>query len=140
MKQGCPLSGNLFLLVVEVLALKIRQNQKIKGIKIDDTVKTLSQYADDLWTSTEFDRQSFNGLKYEFQQFQRFSGLNINYNKTEILRIGALRKTDAQFYSELPLQWSDGPFKILGIDITADLQETANLNYKKKTRKSRKHV
>jgi hypothetical protein len=34
-KQGCPISANLFVLIVEVLATAIRNNPKILGIAID---------------------------------------------------------------------------------------------------------
>ena len=49
-KQGCPLSGSLFVLIIEILALKIRQNPSIKGISMGEYVQTLAQYTDDLWT------------------------------------------------------------------------------------------
>ena len=46
-----------------------------------------------------------------------------------MLRIGSLRNTDAKCYSEFPIQWSDGPVKILGIDVLADVKEMAEINY-----------
>ena len=94
----------------------MRQNPKIKGIRLDqDCVKTLSQYANDSWTATEFEVQSFHAVLGEFKEFEEFSGLKINYSKTEILRTGALKKSDARFYSRLPLHCSDGPIKILSM-------------------------
>ena len=105
MKQGCPLSGNLFILIVEIIGLKIRQNQNIKGTHIEDQTKALPQYANDLWMSTEFEQNTFIQLMNEFDAFARYTGLKINYDKTEILRIGSLQNTDAQFYSRLPLHW-----------------------------------
>ena len=47
-RQGCPLSGILFTIGIEILANAIRNTNDIKGIEIDDT-KTikLTQYADD---------------------------------------------------------------------------------------------
>jgi hypothetical protein len=46
-KQGCPLSALLFILVVETLANSIRKNPRIAGIKIGKTTWKISQYADD---------------------------------------------------------------------------------------------
>ena len=51
-----------------------------------------------------------------------------------MLRIGSLQNTDAQYYSNLPLIWSDGPIRVLGIEVTADMNtnsNTVNNNYNK---------
>ena len=47
-RQGCPLSPILFILSAELLAQKIRQSSKSKGIKLPGNVEVkLSQFADD---------------------------------------------------------------------------------------------
>ena len=47
-RQGCPLSPLLFILCVEILAQKIRQNPKITGIELPYSCEAkLSQFADD---------------------------------------------------------------------------------------------
>ena len=43
--------------------------------------------------------------------------------------MGSLNKTNAQFYSRLPLTWSDGPIKILGMEVCVDNKNTAKINY-----------
>ena len=45
--QECPLSPLLFTIVLEVLAMAIRQNKEIQGIQIGKEVK-LSLFADDM--------------------------------------------------------------------------------------------
>ena len=46
--KGCPLSPILFILSAELLAQKIRQSSKSKGIKLPNNVEVkLSQFADD---------------------------------------------------------------------------------------------
>ena len=46
-RQGCPLSPLLFNIVLEVLAIGIREEKEIKGIQIGKEVK-LSLFADDM--------------------------------------------------------------------------------------------
>ena len=46
-RQGCPLSPQLFNIVLEVLATAIRAEKEIKGIQIRKEVK-LSLFADDM--------------------------------------------------------------------------------------------
>ena len=46
-RQGCPLSPYLFILGVEILACKIRQNKEMQGIKVFNSEAKISQFADD---------------------------------------------------------------------------------------------
>ena len=128
-KQGCPLSSLIFNLVVEIIGLKLRQSKDIKGIKLYGTEKKLGQFADDLWTATKYDKGSFKAQMRIFKEYQAFTGLSINYNKTEVMRIGSLKYTDAKLYSDLPLKWSDGPVRILGLDIYSQTELTIKRNY-----------
>ena len=70
-----------------------------------------------------------------FAAFENFSGLHINYNKTKIMRLGLAAKTNARIYSKLPLIWSDGPVKILGMWIDPDIQTIIKLNHENALKK-----
>ena len=47
-RQGCPLSPLLFNIVLEVLAMAIRQHKEIKGIQIGKEEVKLFLFADDM--------------------------------------------------------------------------------------------
>ena len=47
-RQGCPLSPYLFKIVLEVIAIAIRQHKEIKGIRIGKEEVKLLQFADDM--------------------------------------------------------------------------------------------
>ena len=129
LRQGDPQSCYLFNLIIEILAIKIRNNEKIEGIQIGDKYKKLGQYADDMWNIIKHKDSCYSALFLEFKLFQLFCRLKINYDKTEILRLGSLRNTDAEYYSGLPIKWSDGPVKILGIYVFPDLDVMSEYNY-----------
>ena len=47
-KQGGCCSAYFFLLIAELLAIKIRNNSDIKGVDVNSIHKMLGQYADDM--------------------------------------------------------------------------------------------
>lgn len=81
LRQGCPISLYLFLLAIEKLACKIRTNHNIEGIGVGDGIYKTSLYADD---STLFLRngQSLENALLMLGEFQKFSGLSLNYSKS----------------------------------------------------------
>ncbi len=46
-RQGCAMSSLLFILVANILAIKIRLDKNIKGINIGNIEHKIVQYADD---------------------------------------------------------------------------------------------
>ena len=89
MRQGDPLSPYLFVVVVETLAIAIRQNTAIKGISIGKGETKLLQYADDT-TAVLSDRDCANALFNLLDVFRKLSGLKINTSKTEGMWVGSL--------------------------------------------------
>ena len=81
LRQECCLSTTPFTILIEVLGLKIQQNQDILGITIFDQHKTHDQYADDMWTLIQNKQEVFDALIHTFDDFYEFSGLRINYEK-----------------------------------------------------------
>ena len=80
MRQGCPLSSLLFILVVEILATKIRSKTEIQGIQIGDREHKILQFADDTtcFLRTE---DSIAVLLCTIQVFSKYSGLRLNIDK-----------------------------------------------------------
>ena len=76
-KQGCPLSGLLFVLAVEPLAHQIRISESIKGLENGNKITKLSLYADD---TTAFIRDDLSAVSLFdlLEQFGDLSGLKIN--------------------------------------------------------------
>jgi exonuclease III len=86
-RQGCPLSAYLFIMVVEILANKIRKSNNIKGIKIGTTEIKTVQMADDTTAFME-DTKSLEHLLEILNKFEQYAGLKLNKTKTEAMWIG----------------------------------------------------
>ena len=129
-RQGCPLSAYLFLLVVEILAINIRVNGKIKGIKLRSKEVKISQLADD--TTLILDScMSIAPLKILLDKFALISGLKTNIDKTQAFLIGKHTK----FKNNYGMTWSDGPINVLGISICQTSAENIKFNYESKISK-----
>ena len=127
-RQGCPLSPYLFIIAAETLAIHIRQNPNIKGIFIGEKEHKIKMYADDTQIITLYDQNSITEIGSIFAKFSEISGLTINYEKSDILRIGALKNTNAVLYTDQPFSWTNEALKILGITISTNIDELLSIN------------
>ena len=130
-RQGCCYSPIVFTLVVEILGLAIRQNENIKGIKVGEEEIKSGQFADDLWASLLASERNTNAILQELEDFSKFSGLQINSDKSAVLRIGLWKNSNARFYTMRRLFWSPNPIKILGFYIYPDWPRMHVENYDK---------
>lgn len=127
-RQGDPISPYIFILCAEVMAIMLRENLNIKGIKINDIETKITQYADDSEILLEGDRNSFEESMRIVDTFGRASGLNLNVNKTNAIWLGSKRNSDVKYMPHLNIVWNPIKFKILGIWFTNDLKECLQLN------------
>ena len=97
--QGCPISPYLFLLVIETMAIAIRQNYNIKGIPVEGKELKISLLADDSTCFINGSDDSFRALFNVIEQFSHTSGCKLNLAKSEAIWIGS--KKGSQFYPSL---------------------------------------
>ena len=109
-RQGDPLSPYLFIIALETLAIKIRDDG-IKGIKIRDEPVKLSLFADDM-TCFIKGSSSYTNLFVTLKTFGECSALKINNKKTEALAL-ANSSSLWEGYSDMPNLCN--PFKNSGI-------------------------
>ena len=86
-RQGCPISAYLFIIAVELLAIEIRANKSIEGIKISDFEIKITQMADDT-TVYVLNLKSMEKLLEVLKLFQNAAGLKLNTSKTDALIMG----------------------------------------------------
>ena len=68
-RQGDPISGYIFILVLEILFILIRENPDIEGIDIFGNVCKFTAFADD----PSFFLKNKRPVKYLMQTFDNFS-------------------------------------------------------------------
>ena len=86
-RQSDSLSPYLFIIVLEVLAISLRENKNIQGIIVDGTELKLEIFADDLTAFLKNDKSLRVYLEVGME-FGNCTGLTINFDKTEILVLG----------------------------------------------------
>ena len=131
-RQGDPLSPYLFIIGVELLALKIKSNPDINGIFVGESESLISQYADDTFLTLDGSEKSLQESLTCFEKFYHISGLKMNATKTRAVWIGSKRYSDSVLCKNFNLLWSNCNFKLLGIRFSLELQEMIHINYNEK--------
>lgn len=119
-KQGSNASPFLFIYLAEILAIQIRDNKNIKGIKLGDIEHKLAQFADDMNMFLQFEKTTVIEVENVLIAFEEASNLKVNYNKTCLYKVGSLSNSNAHFITKKPFVWSDGPVRNLGIKVHND--------------------
>lgn len=131
-RQGDPISPYLFDLCVEILGILFRNNNEIKGIKIDKFSNKLSQYADDTCIYLDGTTRSLKNSLDLLDQFAKYSGLKPNITKTQCIWLGSKTGSTDKICPEYDLIWTEGTFNVLGIVFTTDLIDMFELNFVEK--------
>ena len=139
-RQGDPLSPYLFILCSEILAIKIRNNMNIKGIKINNIEFKLSQYADDTSAILDGSDSSLNEALNELSWFANISGLKVNFDKTQVVWIGRKKYSTDTIKTKWKLHWGNSDFKLLGIKFNVDLNKINKINYQDKINNIKKII
>ena len=104
--------------MLELLAHAIREDENVDGIKFNnqsDSIKQVS-YADD-FIATVSNLKSARQLLKVFNDFEKFSGLKLNVDKTEAMWIGSQRGNNKK---PLGLKWTNDSIRSLGVSFTYD--------------------
>ena len=133
-RQGCPLSGLLFVIGLELLARAVKRDALIKGITIGNKEIKTSMYADD---NTIFvsDTDSILHLLNMLEKFRSISGLQVNTSKTEALWLGCWKdRRDTPFN----FKWPEDPICALGVFFSYNTLKADKLNFDDKLRSMEK--
>jgi len=110
-RQGDPLSPYIFILSIELLAIKIREDKDVIGFNVNNTEFKLCLYADDMTVAVQ-DINSAHKVLELLNVFSRHSGLNVNKTKTEGMWMGKEKNSNEQPFG---IKWPKTLVKVLGI-------------------------
>ena len=123
-RQEDPVSPYLFIVCSKILALAIKEDKNLEGIRLLNKEHKLVQYADDTSVFLKASEKNLKLFLRILQLFYEISGLKINIKKTKVIRIGNIRETDRRYCKENNLDWVTS-FVALGI--TYDVLNMHNL-------------
>lgn len=122
LRQGCPLSPLLFVMVSDILCRMIEAGEGAgfcKGIEGSGIIPKISilQYADDTLLFSNAEVNHIRNLKLILDLFCQMTGLRINYDKSSLILLEGEEQFATELANLLGCKVERLPFKYLGIPI-----------------------
>lgn len=119
LRQGCSLSPYLFVVCMNVLSNKTDRAVQEKKFAFHPRCKTISLthlcFADDFMVFVEGSRWSIEGALTVFDEFAKWSGLNISIEKLTIYMAGVAREERRRILMNFPFAEGALPVRYLGL-------------------------
>lgn len=116
--QGCPISPLLYALAAEPLAMAIRTEPNIAGLRQGSSLEKIGLYVDDTMLYLADQEPSLQAVLEIIERLGKFSGLRINWDKSQIL---PLNQSPPPQYILNYLLTRVSTIKYLGVVVTRDL-------------------
>lgn len=128
-RQGCPLSPLIFAMVIETLAITIRDNPDIHGVKCGPKTHKCALFADDILLFITSPLTSLPILCRVLNDFGKVSGLRVNYSKSLALNINLSSTLVTQLKDNFRFEWNESAIPYLGINLTASIDKLYTANF-----------
>ena len=128
-RQGCPLSPLLFNIVLEVLAMAIREEKEINGIQIGKEVK-LSLFAGDMILYIQNPEDATRKLLELINESGKVAAYKINIQKSLTFLYTNNENSEREIKETLPFTIATKRIKYLGINLPKEAKDLYSENYK----------
>ena len=142
--QGDTASPYIFIIVLEILLLRIKHDPNLKFLKFNVPgfdpmdggnlkIDPRQYFADDMTAIMEETEENLIKMKEIFEAFKKLSGLEINEGKTKVIRIGTNLENVTPMTDEVKFKYVTS-FTLLGVEIDnklCNLSENFEIRKKK---------
>ena len=124
-RQGCPLSALLYVLVIEIFALQLRLNPNIVGFTIGGEKIVSAHYMDDATIIIKQNR-CFKEVIKEITDYEEATGAKVNWDKTKGLWCGSWKSRRVS--PIIGIKWTNKNIENLGLFFGNDDPALATFN------------
>ena len=129
-RQECPLSPLLFNIVLEVLAMAIREEREIKEIQIGKEEVKLSLFADNMILYIENPKNATRKLLELLKEFSKVAAYEINTQKSVAFLYIKNKRSERKIKEIIPYTIASKRIKYLGINLPKETKDLYSGNYK----------